>query len=683
MLLPVEQSSIEDRELQFIVGRSSEAGTFTRVLHESCEDACMILHVYGTGGIGKSTYLRLCRQLAKQEDALFVLIDSSDFIHTEQGLVEAIFKQLPVVSTTGGTVSNHLDGLMDHIHFLTAERRLVLSFDTFEEMPEIESWIRDIFFPRLSKRTLLLFAGRHPLKGRWMISPALRERICQVQLEYLNLPDCIEYLQKCGINNPVLMKKLSDHTKGHPLSLSLASAAYSPSSPAFGNDYFDDVIEIWLREVPDPELRNLLDAASLLHIFHHELLAFVMDEEVSAESFNRLISLSFVRKSQRGWQLHDLLREFIRMRLQNRTPGLYQRLKQHCAQFYADALLSTPYTEKNWEVGELFRYTGIGVARALMSEQGQRAYYWETATPSTLADAIAFANWRENHIEPISGTGVDPETGHSFSIEYTAEEIRYQRKPVDLSEVFALDPSSIKLLRNENGQTAALFVIIPIQSNSLEWMECDPLCSPYLSSLSQVEKDKLKTHTERPAGWFLRSTYYSDLLNPAIRTAGIYFIYSYMFRGGIFVSSPFSNEISRKVYTGFGFHEVEGATHFNYDGVTPTPTYAVDTRGDKLQDFLKRLFYRAGLDWQDKRHGKPAVRIELAKAEGPESILDDNPILTKREKEVTKLVLAGYSNSEVAKSLHITEVTVKKHLNSIYTKLGITKRIQLAKKFPF
>ncbi|MDT3426205.1 DNA-binding CsgD family transcriptional regulator [Paenibacillus forsythiae] len=679
--MTVELSSLEERELEFIVGRSAEAAAFTRMLQENCEHACMILHVYGTGGIGKSTYLRLCRRWAKQQDAIFVLIDSSDFIHTEQGLVEAVFKQLPPVPATGQPASCNLNGLMDSLHFLTLERRLVLSFDTFEEMPEMESWLRDILFPRLPKRTLLLFSGRYPLKGRWIVSPALRERICQMELDYLNLPDRMEYLQKCGLDNPELMEKLSYSTRGHPLSLSLAAAAYSPSSPAFGNDYFDEVIELWLREVPDHELRKLLDAASLLHIFHHELLAFIMDEEVSSKAFNRLIALSFVRRSQRGWQLHDLLREFIRLRLQKRTPGLYKRLKQRAAQYYADALLSAPYTEREWEAGELFRYTGIKVARALMSEQEQRSYYWETATQSTLADAVAFANWRENHIKPISGVSVDPETGTSYSIEYTAEEIRLQLKPIDLSEVFALDPSSIKLLRNEHGQAKALFVVIPIHSNTLEWLESDPLCSPYLNALTREEKDKLGTPPERPAGWFMRCTYYSDLLDPAVRTAGIYLIYSYMFRGGVFVSSPFVNEISRRAYMGFGFHEVEGATHYYYDGITPTPTYAVDTQGAKLQDFLERLFSRTGLEWQEKRQEKPGVPDGPVKAGVPESSLDGDQLLTKREKEVAKLVLDGFSNSQVAKSLYISEITVKKHLNSIYSKLGITKRIQLAQKY--
>ncbi|WP_428993662.1 response regulator transcription factor [Brevibacillus choshinensis] len=55
-------------------------------------------------------------------------------------------------------------------------------------------------------------------------------------------------------------------------------------------------------------------------------------------------------------------------------------------------------------------------------------------------------------------------------------------------------------------------------------------------------------------------------------------------------------------------------------------------------------------------------------------------ILAQREWEVVKHVIAGRSNTEVAHLLFISENTVKKHLNSIYSKLEITKRIQLTQK---
>ncbi len=53
---------------------------------------------------------------------------------------------------------------------------------------------------------------------------------------------------------------------------------------------------------------------------------------------------------------------------------------------------------------------------------------------------------------------------------------------------------------------------------------------------------------------------------------------------------------------------------------------------------------------------------------------------TVREREVIECVISGGSNAEVASRLFISEVTVKKHLRSIYAKLGISTRTQLVSK---
>lgn len=51
--------------------------------------------------------------------------------------------------------------------------------------------------------------------------------------------------------------------------------------------------------------------------------------------------------------------------------------------------------------------------------------------------------------------------------------------------------------------------------------------------------------------------------------------------------------------------------------------------------------------------------------------------LSAREKEVARLIVSGMSNSEISQILFISENTVKKHVNSLYRKLGITSRTQL------
>jgi two-component system, NarL family, nitrate/nitrite response regulator NarL len=52
--------------------------------------------------------------------------------------------------------------------------------------------------------------------------------------------------------------------------------------------------------------------------------------------------------------------------------------------------------------------------------------------------------------------------------------------------------------------------------------------------------------------------------------------------------------------------------------------------------------------------------------------------LTPRELEIITLVVAGYSNPEIAKKFSISEQTVKHHISNIFDKLGVSNRIELA-----
>ena len=52
--------------------------------------------------------------------------------------------------------------------------------------------------------------------------------------------------------------------------------------------------------------------------------------------------------------------------------------------------------------------------------------------------------------------------------------------------------------------------------------------------------------------------------------------------------------------------------------------------------------------------------------------------LTPREIEVMKTVISGCSNKEIATQLSISEQTVKHHITSIFDKLGVYNRLELA-----
>jgi two-component system, NarL family, nitrate/nitrite response regulator NarL len=52
--------------------------------------------------------------------------------------------------------------------------------------------------------------------------------------------------------------------------------------------------------------------------------------------------------------------------------------------------------------------------------------------------------------------------------------------------------------------------------------------------------------------------------------------------------------------------------------------------------------------------------------------------LTRRELEIVRMVVAGYTNKEIAEQFAIGENTVKSHLTHIFNKLGASSRVELA-----
>lgn len=78
----------------------------------------------------------------------------------------------------------------------------------------------------------------------------------------------------------------------------------------------------------------------------------------------------------------------------------------------------------------------------------------------------------------------------------------------------------------------------------------------------------------------------------------------------------------------------------------------------------------AGSQWFDsKALADVAVQVEAHK---------DAELLTRRERDVARLVAAGQRNRSIAAALGISEGTVKMHLHNVYTKLGLESRTQLA-----
>ena len=105
-------------------------------------------------------------------------------------------------------------------------------------------------------------------------------------------------------------------------------------------------------------------------------------------------------------------------------------------------------------------------------------------------------------------------------------------------------------------------------------------------------------------------------------------------------------------------------------------------RGLVLKELAPKLIVQcirkvhAGELWLEKHSVSRTLEKLLKREAGRNEAVQ---LLTTREVEIAKQVAAGLRNLEIAKSLFISEGTVKMHLHNIYQKLGVDSRTQLSR----
>ncbi len=71
---------------------------------------------------------------------------------------------------------------------------------------------------------------------------------------------------------------------------------------------------------------------------------------------------------------------------------------------------------------------------------------------------------------------------------------------------------------------------------------------------------------------------------------------------------------------------------------------------------------------------QPAVTERLLRAVRTDQPVPDAPALTERELDVLRLLAGGYANRDIAAALFLAEGTVKNHVSSVLSKLGVKDR---------
>ncbi|HZG56252.1 LuxR family transcriptional regulator [Paenibacillus sp.] len=657
-------------ERKFMAGRREEIDRFRRLLSGASPEKRLI-NIYGIGGMGKSFLLDEYRRIAEESGFRYLLLDSRDFLHTPQSLCARLSRLLE--GPDAGPLEVEEDAARSaadairRLNAAAADRPTVLAFDTYEELGALDEWIREQFLPRIDASVLFAVAGRYPLQGAWKLSPAWRQMILWTPLTELAFDDAKSYLESHGIRDDARIRAIWNKTRGHPLSLSLAAHAATVGEEVRLQDeeVFPFVAGEWLREVPGPELRSLVEAAAVLRHFNQEILSFAADRPVTAEQFHELVSLSFVRRVSRGWMLHDLVRAAVSEELRTRAPETFNAVwRRGAAYFYRAVGRSAGLTRgAGWEAAEAFYYVGDHLIRK---------FFYQTASPhafepldeSNAAEAEAYLARRKASPKEARIPYADPETGAPKEFVITPEQSLFPVKHLHLAELRALHRVQIRLLRKPSGELVGLSVVIPIHEKTLDFLLDKPLSSAYFRSLDKGQLDAMRVPADSQYGLFVYGIDVADFGDEALRAdAGLHFI-TLMLTGGFIAGSPPPLPFFREVHRRLGCETAE-AVHTDYDGRTPAYTYYLDTRGPRLHEYLRKTMAQLGLDAPPE----PGPRTEA-----------DLSMLTEREAEIVALIGKGLKNADVASRLFLSEITVKKHLTSIFHKLGVSNRTQLVSK---
>lgn len=659
---------IENGNDDGFVGRLFELHLFDEYVRRLREKNERILNVYGTGGMGKSCLLRQFGKRTLDAGGLFIRIDLQDYFNDPSLVCDRMFRQFAAYTGTDPAKLD-TDSFLQALNVRAARQRIVLAFDHYEKAGEFDRWLRETLLPRLSADLIIVIAGRFPLGGPWRQSPGLRRLIVSLPVKELDYSDVRSFAARLGISDERTTDAIWTASHGHPLTLSLL--AQSLSVPGIGahdltdrlyEETFEELLDHWLEELPGEEVRQLLYAAAVPRSFHQELLGRLTGTAIPDSLFDRLVRLSFVDRSEQGWQLHDIVRESVLRSFRRRLPNTYSGYLRQWIELLENRVrgLSESGPDVPHAFAELLSATGNETLRAHFRHAKTSCHYSETIEERSLQEAEDYLEKRRRHAGAWTVRCSDPESGRLFRYAFTAEQSIMRIRHLDIRALLRIDPRAVKLLRSSEGRMTGLTAALPIHQDSVDYLRSAPLSRAYFAALRPAELDAMRVPPDRPAGLFLFAIDVENLEDERLRSDSVRQMIELILAGNRIITSPPPHPFYKEGHEAMGFEPLQAAVHFDYDGTSRTPTYMLDTRQDKLQSFLSRLLKLSGND--AAMPAKPGI-----------------PGLTPRESEVAELLAQGHTNAEIAHALFVSEAAIKKHVNALLAKFHLKNRTQLTK----
>ncbi|WP_236687121.1 LuxR family transcriptional regulator [Ornithinibacillus californiensis] len=649
-------------EEEFFIGRSNELSFFQEFMQAE-NPIHRITHFYGEGGIGKTYLLQELARIAKKQQIPFIYLNSQDFTHNVQGFIEYLYAtlvsqiQYPKDDISQVTLHDCLTLLNNY------DEKIFIAMDTYEHMEDFDRWFRNAFIRQLYPSVRVVLAGRKSLTGEWQESPAWRKVTKQIQLHPFCLEETLHLLNKSGVNDEHHINNIWEFTKGHPLLITLASISdftnkNYESTFNSNSDILSKLTKRWLTEVTNDRLINIVEVAALFYQFDQSCLSEILNQDIPNRKFNQLTSLSFVRKTRRGWSMHELIRDAIRMELKQRNPDRYELLTNKIVAFYYHRIIKQPTEE---DIASFFYHLGDDLIQSIFFQEASidTTMYLDPIDEYNFHEVEAFFAYQKNNISKSNTKYYNRRTNSSIEFDASFKHNQLESELIGPEYIQQIGYHGASLLK-KNGEVIGISINVPVNEQTLPILSKEPVSRAYFGNLSNTDKEYYNVPVEKTTSYFIRYQDYIDPTDNAARSFLLYSLFRLIFSGGkITASTPL--KLFQDLLYKFGFQTVPGAEHDDFNEDIPTPTFILDLSGPRLVPYLKQFLQ--GVTKQN----------EL-------DILIEKFSLTKREQDIMKLLLEDKIITEIANDLFIAEITVKKALSRIYRKADVKNRPQLIKK---
>ncbi len=669
------------------IGREKELRAFDLALSTQ-HSPWQILNIHGPGGIGKSTLLDAFRRMAEKKGICYCYLDAQYFAHSKELFLDLLASTLNNKDYVNGADKENIIALIQQT---AKQKQLVIAIDTFEDAGDLSRWLHEQFLPQLPSLCTVVIAGRSSLTELWKAQPIWQKLITSLPLENFDRTLTDQYLKLNGIDGNPLIERAWLNTDGYPLALSLSVAlAQREGKDAIitapnNSNIITELTQRWLREIPDKKLRSLIDAAATIRCFNQDLLSHIADEVIDDQLFQQLVKSSFIRHDIKGWSIHSLVKNVLNQELSQRSPERHARLTLRALNTLAQ-MATSPSQDRGAALNEFFYLLGDSLVRAAFySEEIEPRpdLFIENANHDSI-DALEeyMRDWR--HKRGVLATTkvelIDHVTNQNISEEINSE----PREPefIDMRVLLDCFPGAIRLLKDHNNYIHGLSIVLPINEASFDYLASQPVTGSYFSSLTETEMAELKTPPETTHNWFVRLIDTRDPANHSARAVIFRNLTAMLIQPARFVSTT-PLMLYQKLLKGFGFERTTQEPHYDFGKDRPAPYFVLDLRGKKMVQHLEKMIRQymgeeTNLPLDSLLASVTGTPAEQTQHTEPDSLLT---ALTAREKDVAHIAAEGVPNCTIAARLDISEITVKKHMSNIFTKLGVRNRAELIRKF--